>query len=159
MLLRSSKKKNVYLYTSQKEKRTRYNFCKIASWNEWENVHKSCINNRRIWETLYKKSYGINQEWKICEKTIIKTFRLRNSENFCYLYYFVHFGTQIIGLLSSGIVRRCPWCNGYRRRKWTRWLEFRSWTILIGKVWIQLCSLQLWVNSRTDRVLQPWWGN
>ena len=54
---------------------------------------------------------------------------------------------------------RCPWCNGYRRRKWTRWLEFKSWTRLIafhialiplGKVWIQLFSLQLWVNSRTD---------
>ena len=51
------------------------------------------------------------------------------------------------------------WCNGYRRRKWTRRHEFKSWTKLIafhialiplGKVWIQLFSLQLWVNSRTD---------
>ena len=49
--------------------------------------------------------------------------------------------------------------NGYRRRKWTRRHEFKSWTRLIafhialiplGKVWIQLFSLQLWVNSRTD---------
>ena len=63
---------------------------------------------------------------------------------------------------------RCPWCNGYRRRKWTRRHEFKSWTKLIafhiaqislGKVWIQLFSLQLWVNSRTDWVLQPWWRN
>ena len=54
---------------------------------------------------------------------------------------------------------RCTWCNGYRRRKWTRWHEFKSWTILIafhialiplGKVWIQLFSLQLCVNSRSD---------
>ena len=54
---------------------------------------------------------------------------------------------------------RCPWCNGYRRRKWTRRHEFKSWTRLIafhialiplGKVWIQLFSLQLWVNSKTD---------
>ena len=29
----------------------------------------------------------------------------------------------------------------------------------MGKVWIQLFSLQLWVNSRADWVLQPWWGN
>ena len=51
------------------------------------------------------------------------------------------------------------WCNGYRRRKWTRRHEFKSWTRLIafhialiplGKVWIQLFSLQLWVNSWTD---------
>ena len=27
---------------------------------------------------------------------------------------------------------RCPWCNGYYRRKWTRWLEFKSWTRLIA---------------------------
>ena len=54
---------------------------------------------------------------------------------------------------------RCPWCSRYCRRKWTRRYEFKSWTRLIafhvtlmplGKVWIQLFSLQLWVNSRTD---------
>ena len=48
--------------------------------------------------------------------------------------------------------RRCPWCNGYRRRKWTQRHEFKSWTGLIpfhialiplGKVWIKLFSLQL----------------
>ena len=51
------------------------------------------------------------------------------------------------------------WCNGYRCRKWTQRHEFKSCTRLIafhisqiplGKVWIQLFSLQLWVNSRTD---------
>ena len=54
---------------------------------------------------------------------------------------------------------RCPWCNGYRRWKWTRPHEFKTWTrvitfhivlILLGKVWIQLFSLQIWVNSRVD---------
>ena len=47
---------------------------------------------------------------------------------------------------------RCPWCNGYRRRKWTRRLEFKSWTRMIAlhialiplvKVLIQLFSFQL----------------
>ena len=60
---------------------------------------------------------------------------------------------------TTTVLRRCPWCNCYRRRKWTRRHEFKSWTKLItfhialiplGKVWIQLFSLQLWVNSRTD---------
>ena len=78
----------------------------------------------------------------------------------------IHAFVQICRLYY--IMRRCPWCNGYRRKKWTRWHEFKSWTrliafhiplILLGKVWIQLFSLQLWVNSRTDCVLQPWWGN
>ena len=53
----------------------------------------------------------------------------------------------------------CPWCNGYRRREWTRRYEFKSWTRLIafhivliplGKVWIQLFSLRLGVNSRAN---------
>ena len=61
-----------------------------------------------------------------------------------------------------------PWYNGYCRRKWTLRHEFNSWTWLIafhialiplGKVWIQLFSLQLWVNSRADYVLQPWRRN
>ena len=55
------------------------------------------------------------------------------------------------------IYRRCPWCNGSLRMKWTQRYEFKSWTrviafhialIPLGKVWIQLFSLQLWVNSR-----------
>ena len=29
-------------------------------------------------------------------------------------------------------LRRCLWCNGYRRRKWTRRHEFKSWTRLIA---------------------------
>ena len=27
---------------------------------------------------------------------------------------------------------RCPWCNGYCRRKWIRRHEFKSWTRLIA---------------------------
>ena len=27
---------------------------------------------------------------------------------------------------------RCPWCNGYRRRKWTWRYQFKSWTRLIA---------------------------
>ena len=34
--------------------------------------------------------------------------------------------------ISSTYLRRCPWCNGYRRRKWTRRHEFKSWMRLIA---------------------------
>ena len=54
-----------------------------------------------------------------------------------------------IYILSS---RRCPWYNGYRHRKWTRRHEFKSWTRLTAFH----IALQLWVNSRTVCVLQPW---
>ena len=29
-------------------------------------------------------------------------------------------------------LRRYPWCNGYHRWKWTRRLEFKSWTRMIA---------------------------
>ena len=77
-----------------------------------------------------------------------------------YLYtYTCRCITAIQQQSSSSSSWRCPWCNGYRRRKWTRRHEFKSWTRLIafhialiplGKVWIQLFSLQIRVNSRTD---------
>ena len=85
-------------------------------------------------------------------------------EQFKHLLYWQQFNF----LNCPWCKRRCPWCNGYRCSKWTRRHEFKSWTRLIafhialiplGKVWIQLFSLQLWENSRTDWVLQPWWDN
>ena len=65
---------------------------------------------------------------------------------------------QLYGHLPP-TTKTIPWCSRNRCRKWTRRHEFKSWTRLIafhitliplGKVWIQLFSLQLWVNSRTD---------
>ena len=38
-------------------------------------------------------------------------------------------------------------------------IAFHIALIPLGKVWIQLFSLQLWLNSRADWILQPWWGN
>ena len=61
-----------------------------------------------------------------------------------------------------------PWCNGYHCRKRTWRHVFKSWTRLIafnialiplGKVWILLFTLQLWINSKADWVLQPCLGS
>ena len=50
---------------------------------------------------------------------------------------------------------RCSWCNGYRRRKWTRRHGFKSWKtlfafhialILLGKVWLELLLFQPFLN-------------
>ena len=40
-----------------------------------------------------------------------------------------YFNTFSIYLL---IGKKCPWCNGYRRRKWIRRHEFKPWTRLIA---------------------------
>ena len=39
------------------------------------------------------------------------------------------------------------------------WLYFYIALIHLGKVWIQLSSLELWVNNKADWDLQPWYGN
>ena len=70
-----------------------------------------------------------------------------------------HGRNKNVTVMVPTLLTRCPWYSCYRRRKWTRRHEFKSWTRMIafhialiplGKVWIQLFSLQLWVNSRTD---------
>ena len=94
------------------------------------------------------------------------TFFLSNSIRASWFYiltastmvsYFFLFGKQFD--LLHVHKHWSPWCNGYRRRKWTRRHEFKSWPRLVafhialiplGKVSIQLFSLQLWVNSRAD---------
>ena len=88
----------------------------------------------------------------------------------CFLIKKFFYGRDITSIIIFPLWR-CPWCNGYRRRKWTRRHEFKPWRRLIafhialiplgtlGKVWIPLFSHQLWVNSRTDWFLQPCWGN
>ena len=58
--------------------------------------------------------------------------------------------------LTGGRLWRCPWCNGYRRRIWTRRHEFKSWTRLIAFHIALIPLRKVWVNSRTDWVLQPW---
>ena len=65
-------------------------------------------------------------------------------------------------------VKRRSWRNGYWRRKYTQLPEFKSWTKLfafhialipLGKIYIQLFSLNLWLNSRVNWALYPWHGN
>ena len=54
---------------------------------------------------------------------------------------------------------RRSWCNAYRRRKWSWRLEFNTYTrlfafpmalISLGKLWVTLFFLELWVNSGLD---------
>ena len=101
--------------------------------------------------------------WNLCRQLLIFALKVFS---FSFTSFTVFHANN--DCLSSTECWRCPWCSRYRHRKWTRRHEFKSWTRLIafhialiplGKVWIQLLSLQLWVNSRTDEVLQPWLGN
>ena len=75
---------------------------------------------------------------------------LDNVETSYYVYYDVYFHAGITVLDAIGafcwarskgleltlevpvVFWRCLWCNGYRRRKWTRRHEFKSWTRMIA---------------------------
>ena len=79
--------------------------------------------------------------------------------NGIYLLIFLFLGDILFYINLFIYFRKCPWCNGYPRRKWTWRHGFKSWTRLIafrlalipwGKVWSQLFSPQLRINSQAD---------
>ena len=101
--------------------------------------------------------------WIVWNRTVCMYKNWCSINNLLWLIYHKTIPNQFF--LYKNPIWRCPWCNSYRRRKWTRRLGFKSWTRIIafhialipfGKVWIQLFSLQLWVNSRADWFLLPW---
>ena len=103
--------------------------------------------------TLSVIRYGSRLKWSNQGKGVVPSPTLR-----CCSYWKGNLRVTLVHDQPT-YFRRCPWCSRYRRRKWTRRHEFKSWTWLtafhialipLGKVWIQLFSLQLWVNSRTD---------
>ena len=110
----------------------------FKSWTRLIAFHIVLIPLGKVWIQLFSLQLGVNTEFK--------PVKLRLQIDL------VSYPARAEGVLK----RRCPWCNGYRHRKWIRWHEFKSWTRLIafhialiplGKVWIQLFSLQLGVNT------------
>ena len=100
----------------------------------------------------------LNLDW-LTNGNMTPNCLLLDSQSETFLIQILIYKNRTTGAVNwLGQIWRCPWCNGYRHRKWIRRHEFKSWTRLIafhiarmplGKVWIQLFSFQLWV-------LQPW---
>ena len=128
------------------------------------------VLNESLLNTLYYKVW-IKGKWSNPGKEVVSS-----STPWCSSYWkgslWVAFDycqpTFLLRQKYINVCKKVPVSNGYHSRKWTRWYKFKSWTRLIafhivliplGKVWIQLFSLQLWVNSRADWFLQPWCGN
>ena len=130
-------------------------------WNFWKKRHNVSPLKKVSSKIFEHRFLSVSQDLHFIHRSY-EAFVPNDSHELYHWHYPYYNGSIILPFW------RCPWCNGYRRRKWTRRHEFKSWTRLIaflkaliplGKVWIQLFSLQLWVNSRTDWVLQLWWGN
>ena len=94
-----------------------------------------------------KTLLSINISWFLLPLVLFSRSFEDGSKRFNKWYHRQRHVSQFIKF--SG---RYPGCNGYRRRKWKQRHEFKSWTRLIafhisliplGKVWIQLFSLQL----------------
>ena len=89
----------------------------------------------------------------------LSTYRYHCSSIYLYHYPSTNISLSINIHHRQSLYIYLHVCNGYRHRIWARRHEFKSWTWLIafhialislGKVGIQLFSLQQWVNSRTD---------
>ena len=93
----------------------------------------------------------------------------------CNLFiYYQAWTEEVVGMgiqFWRGLLHlwRHSWHNGCCCcKKWSQGPEFKSWTRMfpfhialtpLGKVWIQLFSSQLWVNSREDCTVWPCDGN
>ena len=138
---------------------------KCSSVYKWENISIwffSCLQ-KKILRVVFLNLCCIDRTF---EYFFLFYFELTDPTEF-FLHYILPI--QKCRLLIPTIkldiykVKSCLWwCNVYRRRKWTRRHEFKSRTrqvafyialILLGMVWIQLFSFQLWINSRADYVL------
>ena len=132
----------------------------VCEWNSFANISISVLwyFTKIVWRSLRGVVANVLDWIRLRCMFICAAFKFHTEWN----------NALRVGTSTTTIHWSCPWCNGYRRRKWTRRHEFKSWTRLIafhialiplGKVWIQLFSLRLWVNCRADWVLQPWGGN
>ena len=119
------------------------------------------ISKFMLHSDFIKVSYTINDYVLLCHSTaLIPTACTDPLLTILFLCTHVPYKRPIqLSHTHIYMCNMCPWCNGYRCRKWTRRHKFKPWMRLIafhmalislGKIWIQLFSLQLWVNSRTD---------
>ena len=139
--------------------------CKLSiQWSDWllppVNLVLSSVNNKKKQTMRILTEFGIFEEGHLVTGRGQVKIKISGQENLSPSEVSYNLAicssTQEYHFTSSW---RCLWCNGYRHRNWTRRHEFKSWTILIafhisliplGKVWIQLFSLRLWVNSKAD---------
>ena len=123
--------------------------------------HKFPANKHNCWNGLCYWGHVTRNIKYINHRSLKCVVALKCSIVIRYSKYCISIPYSVFNIVLRGkrLFWRCPWCNGYRRRKWTWRHEFKSWMRLIafhialiplGKVWIQLFSLQLWVNSRAD---------
>ena len=97
---------------------------------------------------MYKEDLALNNlQWLIYHKT--------QPNQIMYIWYMYKeglVGARGVMVIVAGIGHGDTSSN-------PGLIAFHIALIPLGKVWIWLFSLQLWVNSRADLVLQPWWGN
>ena len=115
---------------------------------------------RKNTEKEIKSIYNQPIFGKICKREMTKiSVLLENNQAASQCLAKIKTSTELLNLIDKmrkiswryphGIMvkARCPWCNGYRRRKWTQRHGFKSWMrpiafhialIPLGKVWIIL---------------------
>ena len=112
----------------------------------------TCYNilKKRIISLLWKQFWQFG--YVISFFLITKSMRNQKDSLFTFPIFF-----------EWQLIMRChEWQLIMRRhefKSWTRLIAFHIALIPLGKVWILLFSLQLWVNSGADWVLQPWLGD
>ena len=124
----------------------------------------------KIFTSVLIGGLSLKSEWQVSMTLLNILTNLNNCLNSSSDSWFIQSleniprAPTIIGITIGGArgVMVIVVGNGHgdtRFKSWTRLVAFHMALIPLEKVWIQLFSFQLWLNSRADWVLQPWWGN
>ena len=90
-------------------------------------VHRYCINSVCVLgQDFFESSLW---EDEIFMEALHTNKQTKNNNNNGFMFFLNEFiDERMTNLAIKVIFRRCPWCNGYRRRNWTQRYEFKSWT-------------------------------
>ena len=98
-----------------------------------------CVWNQMIWRNLQSTILlqDILQQLfrlfiRLCEFMMFCVYLLENYSDFPQNFLNFKFDKVEKQSIIYISIRRYPWCNGYRRRKWTRRHEFKSGTRMIA---------------------------
>ena len=119
----------------------------------------SCITDASSLDRLVSIQDIRGGEFLPCEE-IQSVYSITPADWVVHLYGFNYSNKTLIIIWFHIVIFRniIIWTQRHEFKSWTRMIAFHIALILLGKVWIQLFSLQLWVNSRRDWVIQPWLG-
>ena len=116
----------------------------VFNMESWQFKIEYLMSSPRTWIRPWALYVGLTTRTKLVEKRIKAVLRDNRRQASNTAFYtcskirteikisYSEMGHERTDQIDTTIQWRCPWCNGYRRRKWPQRHELESWTRLIA---------------------------